>query len=223
MFSFFYDYDYFCAQGMNGLLESAGEFFTPLFRAITFLGEIGWAFILASLMMLLFRRTRRAGVAAILAMAFGAVVTNLIVKNAVARPRPFHDEGSPFYAFWLAAGGLKVSEYSFPSGHATVTSAFAVVMVFAFDKRFSWTALFIPLVMGITRVYFQVHFASDVLFGYLAGSLSAVGAWFLTKFLSGKKPFDRFFGGSGIVDWIRARRKKREDPTEEESETKESE
>ncbi len=206
MFEFFYNYDYFCAEGMNGLLKSAGGFFTPIFRAITFLGEVGWAFILASLVMLLFRRTRRAGAVALVAIAFGAVLSNIIIKNAVARPRPFHTLDSPFYQFWLEAGSLKVGEYSFPSGHATASTAFAVALVFAFDKRASWTALFLPLVMGITRVYFQVHFASDVLFGYIVGAACGTAAWFTVKFFGKKKPFKRFFEGGGIVDWVKARR-----------------
>ena len=57
MFEFFYDYDYFCANGMNALLKAAGGFFTPVFRAITFLGEVGWAFILASLITVLMERS----------------------------------------------------------------------------------------------------------------------------------------------------------------------
>lgn len=209
MFEFFYGYDYYCAESMNGLLKSAGVFFTPFFRAFTFLGELGWAFILASLVMLLFRRTRKAGAAAVLAIAFGAVVSNIILKNAIARPRPFHTVDSPFYAFWTEAGSLQVGEYSFPSGHATASTAFAVALVFALDKRASWTALFLPLVMGITRVYFQVHFASDVLFGYAAGALCGTAGWFTVKGLEKTKPFKRFFGGGGIVDWVR--RRKRED------------
>lgn len=208
MFEFFYGYDYFCAESMNGLLKSAGVFFTPFFRAITFLGELGWAFILASLVMLLFRRTRRAGSAAFLAIAFGAVISNIILKNAIARPRPFHTIDSPFYAFWTEAGSLQVGEYSFPSGHATASTAFAVALVFALDKRASWTALFLPLVMGVTRVYFQVHFASDVLFGYVVGGCCGTAGWFTVRGLGKAKPFKRFFEGGGIVDWVKARRKR---------------
>lgn len=207
MFEFFYGYDYFCAEGMNGLLKSAGVFFTPFFRAITFLGELGWAFILASLVMLLFRRTRRAGAAAFLAIAFGAVISNIILKNAIARPRPFHTIDSPFYAFWTEAGSLQVGEYSFPSGHATASTAFAVALVFALDKRASWTALFLPLVMGVTRVYFQVHFASDVLFGYVVGGCCGTAGWFTVRGLGKAKPFKRFFEGGGIVDLIRRRKR----------------
>ena len=207
MFEFFYGYDYFCAESMNGLLKSAGVFFTPFFRAITFLGELGWAFILASLVMLLFRRTRKAGAAAVLAIAFGAVVSNIILKNAIARPRPFHTVDSPFYAFWTEAGSLQVGEFSFPSGHATASTAFAVALVFALDKRASWTALFLPLVMGVTRVYFQVHFASDVLFGYVVGGCCGTAGWFTVKGLGKAKPFKRFFEGGGIVDLIRRRKR----------------
>ena len=61
--------------------------------------------------MLFFRRTRKAGAAAVIAIAFGAVLSNLLLKNAIARPRPFHTVDSPFYAFWTEAGSLQVGEY----------------------------------------------------------------------------------------------------------------
>lgn len=218
MFEFFYPFDLAFARSGNALLESAGAFFTPVLRGITFLGEIGWAFALTALVMLLFRRTRRAGVAAVIALLLGAVVVNLILKNAVARPRPFHDPSSVFYGFWQEAGSVKVSEYSFPSGHATVSASFAAVMFIAFSKKTSWLFFLIPLVMGFSRIYLQVHFASDVLFGYLVGGACGVGGWYLEKLLAKWKAYARFRESGNVADWIKNWKRKRaaapEDPEE---------
>ncbi len=203
MFQAFYGFDLAFAQCANALLKSAGVFFTPLLRGITFLGELGWAFILAGLVMLCFRRTRKAGFAALLGIFLGAVFVNLILKNAVARPRPFHDESSPFYGFWVEAGSVSAGEYSFPSGHSTATAAFAAALVCAFNKKTSWLYALIPLVMGFSRIYFQVHFASDVLFGFIAGGACGVGAWFLEKLLTRWKLFERFLEAGGVVDLVR--------------------
>lgn len=216
MFELFYGYDLAIARAMNALCEGAGAFFTPFFKFITQFGNVGWGFLVAAAIMLLFQRTRRAGVAALLAVALGAVFTNLILKNAVARPRPYADESSPFYAFWQAAGSMKESEFSFPSGHATASAAFAAALVCAFNKKTSWLYLFLPLVMGVTRVYFQVHFASDVLFGLLIGGACGVGAWFLTGLLAKWKLFSRFLQADGVVGWIKKRKKKA--PSEEPAE-----
>ena len=206
MFEAFYDFDLTLVNWGNAALKGAGVVLTPLFRAITFLGELGWFFVVASLFLLLFRKTRRAGAVAIVAIALGAVFSNLILKNAVARPRPFADENSPFYELWVQAGGVSEGEYSFPSGHATASMAFAVALVFTLNKKVSWLALLIPLVMGFTRIYFVVHFASDVLFGYLVGACCAVAAWVVVKLLARWKLFANYLEAEGIVDLVRDRK-----------------
>ncbi len=210
MFEFFYPFDLALAEFADVICRSAGAFCTPVFKAITFLGELGWAFLLAALILLIFRRTRKAGVTVIGAILLSAIFTNLILKNAVARLRPYADQSSPFYAFWVNAGSMVKSEYSFPSGHATVSMAFAVVLFLSFRKRTSWLYLLIPVVMGFTRIYFQVHFASDVLFGYLIGACCGVAAWFIVKLLQKWKFFERCLD----FDLI-GRLKKKKEPTEE--------
>ena len=61
----------------------------PLARLFDLLGEGGIALILMGLLLLAFPRTRRAGEAVLLALALGALCTNLLLKPLVARPRPF--------------------------------------------------------------------------------------------------------------------------------------
>lgn len=191
MFEFFYTFDLSLAEFANAICRNAGVFCTPVFKGITYLGDMAWAFLLTALIMLVFRRTRKAGAAAIVAIVLGAICTNLIMKDAVARLRPYADESSPFYAFWQDAGSMTESEYSFPSGHATASAAFAVAMFLCFRKRTSWLYLFVPVVIGFTRIYFQVHFASDVLFGFLIGAVCGVAAWFIVKLLRKWSFFER--------------------------------
>ena len=50
-----------------------------------------------------------------------------------------------------------------------------------YKKKYSWLYLFIPLVMGFTRVYFNVHFASDVIAGIMVGTLASIGAYYTVK------------------------------------------
>ena len=40
------------------------------------------------------------------------------------------------------------------------------------NKKYSWVYFFIPLLMGFTRIYFMVHYLTDVLGGILAGMIA---------------------------------------------------
>ena len=83
---------------MNGLAVKAGGFFTPFFKVVSFFGEKGLFFIICSIILMLFARTRRIGATMLFSIAVGALFTNIIIKNVVARPRPFTN--SEYFSFW---------------------------------------------------------------------------------------------------------------------------
>ena len=159
----------------------------PFMKLYTQLGNTGMLFIVLGLAMLLFRPTRRAGMAALCAMAIGLVVVNFTIKPLVARDRP-----------WLVIENFvnlvpEKDPNSFPSGHTNAAFAFAAGICAAGDSR-RWmkvTAVCMAVVMGLSRLYVGVHFPSDVLAGAAIGSLcgllgaSAVrkarGAWERTR------------------------------------------
>ena len=125
-------------------------------------------------MLIIFKRTRTTGIKAGGALLIGFIFTNLLLKNVIARPRPYADVTSRFYEIWQSAGSLKESGFSFPSGHTTAATAFGVSLFISLNKKYSWAFLFIPLVMGFTRIYFCVHYASDVLGGIVVGTTAAI-------------------------------------------------
>ena len=90
----------------------------PVVAWFTQLGNVGIAWIVLSLAMLCWRPTRKAGTLGLLALALGALCTNVVLKHLVARPRP-----------WLSLPLTPlVAEHdpnSFPSGHTC--AAFAAV------------------------------------------------------------------------------------------------
>lgn len=184
-------FDEFFANSANSLLKSAGYFFTPVFKGITVAGNNGIVFIVIAVILLIFKKTRKAGILALLAMSFGFIFTNLILKNVIARPRPFFDQNSIYYDYWVQAGSLLEKGYSFPSGHTTSAAAFAMGLFLAFSKKWSWPFLLIPLLMGYTRIYFSVHYASDIvgglLVGFSCGALSFLIFWLLDKYILKKK------------------------------------
>lgn len=93
----------------------------------------------------------------------GASVLGHLTKLLVARPRP---------ELFSALVPMPV-DWSYPSAHTMQAVAFAVALLFVFPKRRAlWALLFgvVVIAVGLSRIYLQVHFPSDV----LAGALAAV-------------------------------------------------
>jgi undecaprenyl-diphosphatase len=100
-------------------------------------------------------------------VALGSITLNLLLKNFYNRPRPLLPLTS--------ASGL-----SFPSGHAMISASFYGLLIYLTwqhveNRSLRWllTVLLTALILliGLTRVYLRVHYASDVLAGFMAGTL----------------------------------------------------
>lgn len=141
--------------------------------AYTRMGNAGLLFIGLSLCMLCWKKTRRAGLMALCAMALGFLCTNVIIKPLVARSRP-----------WLALPQIVplVAEgdpHSFPSGHTTAAFAAACAWLCALPARgMKATGIILAVLMGFSRLYAGVHYPSDVLAGALVGAGSALACLF---------------------------------------------
>lgn len=166
---------------MSGLQQSAGDMLTPLMKIISFLGEKGLLFIVIGLCCILFSKQRKLGICIIGAVAIGAIITNIALKNIVARPRPF--TLSEFEGFWVAVGSPMEDEFSFPSGHTTAITAAATALFIQRKKAWSWIGYIFALLMAFSRVYLIVHFASDVIAGLIVGIIAGVLSALITKLI----------------------------------------
>jgi undecaprenyl-diphosphatase len=132
-------------------------------RGLTWIGSPAVMVVLAIAAGIWFyRRTgrRKAGVV-VAAPAVGGLVSGLM-KFLYGRARP--------------TGGALLNTYSFPSGHAATSAAVVVTLcyVLAREKIVSWpTAIVlggaIPLIVGLTRLYLDVHWTTDVVAGWAVG------------------------------------------------------
>lgn len=183
LLTFTNSFDHTIAKWANDVFQSTNEILSPLLKLITNLGNMGFIFIMISLIMIFFKKIRKIGMIVLFSIAIGFVLTNLILKNVVARPRPFIDETSDYYLWWKEAGSMIESGYSFPSGHTTAAMAFGLSLFLCFKKKWSWVFLLIPLIMGFTRIYFVVHYTTDVLGAILVGGLSALISYFAIKYI----------------------------------------
>lgn len=200
-------FDRWLLELVHKLAVSAGSFFTPFFKAITVTGNMGIIFIAAALLFLCFKKTRKLGVMTLIAMALGYLCANLIIKNLVRRPRPYAVGDADYNSWWDLTGKLTDSEYSFPSGHATCSAAFAVCFIWHYGFKKSWGMIFVPLLYGLTRLYFVVHYPTDILAGLLIGTLASLAAFYLTRLLDRTKFMPKFYLLKGIEDLFSRKKK----------------
>lgn len=166
-----------CLRWIEGALRA--PWLDKVMTFYTSLGNSGWIFIGVSILLLLFRRTRKAGASSLTAMVLGLVVTNLTIKPLVARPRPWVVmEG---FTTVVTSGDMN----SFPSGHTTAAFAFAAALCAVLPQKWAKAAALIAAaLMGLSRLYVGVHYPSDVIGGAVIGTLCGLlSAWLVRKFI----------------------------------------
>ena len=162
------------------LAESVGGVLTPVLRVLTLTAWKGVFLIALSLALVCFRKTRRAGLCALFALGLGALLTNLLLKPCVARPRPY-DFDMTLRQWWEFAGASAESDYSFPSGHMTAACAFATGFILTKGKKWLPAGALYALLIGVSRNYLMVHYPTDVLGGLVVGVAAGVIAFFVVR------------------------------------------
>ena len=148
------------------------DMLTPFMKIVTFLGIGGWFWILCAVVLLAVPKTRKTGYAAVVSLIFGVIVTNLLLKNIVARPRPFAEIEAliPLIA--------KPTDFSFPSGHTTASFAVALVMLRMLPKKIGIPAVVLAALVAFSRLYLGVHYPTDVLTGFVVALVgSSLAVW----------------------------------------------
>jgi len=192
----FAEFDGAILAAMHGTADALGWLLTPLARIITLVGEKGIVFFAAALILACFPRTRRTAVCLFGAVCCGALITNILLKDAVARLRPCEVEA--FAAWWQAVGAPPETGFSFPSGHVTAAASGMCALCFARGKRWIAPAIGVVAAMALSRCYLMAHYPSDVLAAALIGLCSAAIAWAITTVIyallnrTAETPFSRF-------------------------------
>lgn len=99
------------------------------------------------------------------------------LKHNVKRTRPNRDEVISLQLDCrLQTGGRR----SFPSNHAANSAGLAVFSSLVYPPV-ALPAMLFTFLVGFSRVYLAVHYPSDVLAGWLAGSLSGLLIWLILR------------------------------------------
>jgi len=113
--------------------------------------------------------------------SLGGLLLTTGLKYFFARPRPDAD-------FYLS----HVYTSSFPSGHSMLAAVVylttgvllaAAVSHVKLKIYILSVAIFLSLVVGISRVYLGVHYPTDVFAGWMAGSAWALLCWLLARWI----------------------------------------
>lgn len=129
--------------------------------------------------------TMTAGIAAWLWRRCGMPIAGAVVLAPAVATALFLTT-KQIYSRQRPAGGVRLDEltYSFPSGHATASAAIFPTLAYILWREnllsgeLSWAlGATGPLAIGTSRVYLDVHWATDVLGGWSVGALvSALSA-----------------------------------------------
>lgn len=147
---------------------------------ITSLGNGGIVWIVATIALLIPKKTRKVGLMSAVALIGSLIINNHIIKNLVQRPRPF----VTFTDIRILIP--KPSEFSFPSGHTSSSFAAAAVFYRFLPKKVGIPAVVLAGFIGFSRLYVGVHYPTDVLAGAIMGVLLSYMAEFLVNFCEKK-------------------------------------
>lgn len=150
-------------------------------KYLSLLAKGGAISIVCCILLLIFKRTRRAGLAVAVALVLDVLVVNIILKNAVGRARPWtHEELSWAPAFYERYGISLSTDYCFPSGHTAVTFCVAAVLIIKYRAR-AVPAVILALFIGLSRIYLCEHYVTDVVAGMLIGTACGVAGYFIYR------------------------------------------
>lgn len=150
---------------------------TKIMKAASKLGDAGFIWILLAAVLLTIPKTRKVGILVSVALLLDVLTCNVILKPLIARTRPY-DVNTAVELLIRAP-----RDYSFPSGHTAASFAAAAALWFADKKKLAIPALVLAVLIAFSRMYFYVHYPTDVLGGAILGM---VCGWLSCKLLGPK-------------------------------------
>jgi undecaprenyl-diphosphatase len=109
----------------------------------------------------------------------GGWLLSAALKLGIARPRPD-----------IVPHLVEVSDLSFPSGHAMLSAVTYLTLGALLSRAESsritrlytiGVAIFLTLIVGLSRIYLGVHYPTDVLGGWCAGASWALICWIIAR------------------------------------------
>ena len=163
----------FDSKSYEELQEQAGPLFDGLMRGVSALGEPAIAMTLTAIAMLIFAIRRQWLEAVFMLATTSSALLAFVLKEIIHRTRPFP-------ATENASGFLQsINQYSYPSGHVLFFVVFFGFFAYLAWIHFAGRARVIVIticgalivLIGPSRIFLGVHWASDVLGSYIIGTI----------------------------------------------------
>ena len=187
-------------RNQNDLSDPLGpRWVEESFRDFTALGGIGvLTFVTCSVtgFLLLYRKYRMA--LFIAGAMTGGLIFSLVLKTTFDRPRPD-----------LVPHGSYVLTTSFPSGHSMLSAVVyltlgALLARVQPERRIKayliLVSILLTLIVGVSRVYLGVHWPTDVLAGWTAGSVWALLCWLIARRLQQSGRMERTMNENEVLE-----------------------
>lgn len=161
----------------NEAVKYMSDSLTPILIIITNLGGPIGISLVCALIFIIPKLRNKVGIPVSLAV-ITSFTLNTILKLIFARQRPD------------ILRLVSETTYSFPSGHAMVNmSLYAILSIYAYklikDNKIKWSSIIsmsiLIAIIGFTRIYLGVHYAGDILGGWLLGFAVSIVIYAITK------------------------------------------
>ena len=157
-----------------------GPFWDAFFLGVTKVaGSYGQLWVVIALLLLIYKKTRRAGISLLIAYVGVFLLGQYGLKNLISRPRPCQIDT----AFPLLVA--RPSSSSFPSTHSAWAFGSATAICLR-HKKAGISAYADAALIAFSRLYHFLHFPTDVLFGAGMGVALGFAADRLTGFAAKK-------------------------------------
>ncbi len=146
----------------NIIIKMQSDSVTQIFKAITFLASTKFILCLNIIALIIYIIKKRGYLLLIPVNSIFSIVSNNLIKFLIKRPRP------------NVLRLVTETNYSYPSGHAMISVLFYGTIItllnrnnIKYRKIINIILMLIILLVGVSRIYLGVHYASDIIGGYL--------------------------------------------------------
>ena len=149
------------------------DILTPFMKFSSYLVNLGIVWIAVCILLILNKKTRMIGIAAVTSLAVCICFNNVFIKHLIARARPFDSYSD------LIPLIEKPHDYSFASGHTTASFATVGILARFASRPLAVLLIIFSALVAFSRLYLGVHYPTDVLCGMLIGILGSLIVYYI--------------------------------------------